>query len=194
VLQDGEFERLGSSHTIKTDVRIIAATNRDLEKEVQNGHFRKDLWYRLNVFPIMIPPLRQRTKDIPLLVNYFVNKFGIRQGKSIKIIPQGVMESLENYSWPGNIRELSNVIERAVINSRSSVLSLMEKLSQDANIKEDERKSLTEIEREYIVKTLKETKWRVDGLKGAALILGLNSATLRSRMRKLGIHRLLLEK
>ena len=117
VLQDGEFERLGSSHTIKVDVRVIAVTNRRLEQEVRNGRFRKDLWYRLNIFAITIPPLLERSEDIPLLVEYFVGIVSKRIGKSIEVIPTTVMNALQNYHWPGNVRELENVLERAVINS-----------------------------------------------------------------------------
>jgi chemotaxis protein methyltransferase CheR len=125
VLQDGEFERLGSSHTIKVNVRILAATNRNLEKEVKNGRFRKDLWYRLNVFPITIPPLRDRLEDIPLLVYFYVDKIAKRMGKIIEMIPAGVMRELQDYYWPGNVRELENVLERAVINSSGPKLRLV---------------------------------------------------------------------
>ena len=128
VIQDGEFERLGSSHTIKIDVRIIAATNRNLEEEVQKGRFREDLWYRLNVFPITMPPLRDRLDDIPLLVDFFVKKITKRMGKSIEIIPTRVMNALKDYQWPGNVRELENVLERAVINSSGPKLRLVDDL------------------------------------------------------------------
>ncbi len=191
VLQDGEFERLGSSKTIKTDVRIIAATNRDLEKEVKEGRFRKDLWYRLNVFPITIPPLRRRKEDIPILVNWFVKRFSKKLGKQITRISQESMESLITFSWPGNIRELENVIERSMINSNGSVLKLTG--HQISPTLEDpvgpERKSLVQLEQEYIVQILDETKWKISGQSGAAEILGLNPSTLRGRMRKLSITR-----
>lgn len=189
VLQEGEFERLGSSRTIKVDVRIVAATNRDLEEEVRKGRFRQDLWYRLNVFPITVPPLRERTEDIPLLVNLFVNKFGRKLGKSIQRIPAGVMKSLQAYDWPGNVRELENVIERAAINTVGPSLQLLDHLKSSlvAEKSAAPRMTLEERERTYIVQVLEETKGRIDGPRGAALVLGLNPSTLRSRMRKLGI-------
>ena len=191
VLQDGEFERLGSSKTIKTDVRVIAATNRDLEKEVKKGRFRKDLWYRLNVFPITIPPLRRRKEDIPILVNWFVKRFSKKLGKQITRISQEAMASLVAFDWPGNIRELENVIERSVINSNGSVLKLIG--HHIAPTLEDpvgpERKPLAQLERDYIVQILEETHWKISGQSGAAEILGLNPSTLRGRMRKLNIKR-----
>jgi chemotaxis protein methyltransferase CheR len=190
VIQEGEFERLGSSHTMRTDVRIIAATNRKLEEEVKNGRFREDLWYRLNVFPITMPPLRQRQEDIALLVRFFVQKISKRLGKEIKRIPTGTVRALENYSWPGNVRELENVIERAVINSQSTVLKLAENLKrpQTQSLAKGQRKPLDELERDYIIEILEETKGRIYGLKGAAKILGINPETLRYRIRKLGIN------
>jgi transcriptional regulator with GAF, ATPase, and Fis domain len=189
VLQDGEFERIGGPKTIRVDVRIIAATNRDLEKEVQNGHFRQDLWYRLNVFPIEVPPLRQRIEDIPLLVNWFIFKTGKKLGKTVERVPTKVMRTLQNYHWPGNIRELENVIERAVINTQNASLKLLDNLDNSAIAASslEEKLTLLEMEHSYIVQTLEETKGRVEGPKGAALILGLHPSTLRSRMRKLGI-------
>ena len=132
VIQDGEFERLGSSHTIRVDTRIIAATNRNLEAEVGNGNFREDLWYRLNVFPITMPPLRDRLEDIPLLVDFYVKKIAKRMGKTIEIIPASVMNALQDYHWPGNVRELENVLERAVINSSGSKLRLVDELKKPA--------------------------------------------------------------
>lgn len=191
VLQDGEFERLGSSKTIKTDVRVIAATNRDLEREVSEGRFRKDLWYRLNVFPITVPPLRRRKEDIPLLVNWFVKRFSKKLGKQITRISQEAMESLVTYDWPGNIRELENVIERSVINTNGVVLQLIG--HPVAPTVEDpigpERKPLAQLERDYIVQILEETNWKISGRNSAADILGLNPSTLRGRMRKLNISR-----
>lgn len=191
VLQDGEFERLGSSRTSKVDVRIIAATNRNLEDEVKKGRFRQDLWYRLNVFPITVPPLRQRKEDIPLLVIGFLDKFSRRLGKTIKRVPPNVMNTLQNYHWPGNVRELENVIERAVINTRGSSLQLLDNLDTSRAMEKagTARMTLEEAERNYIVQVLEETNWRVSGPKGAASILGINHSTLRSRMRKLGIRR-----
>jgi formate hydrogenlyase transcriptional activator len=132
VLEEGEFERLGGTQTIKVDVRIIAATNRDLEREVQRGHFREDLWYRLNVYPVKVPPLRQRKEDIPLLVNFFVNKFNLKAGKSIRVVPPDTMRALRDYDWPGNVRELANVIERAVIVAPGTELGLAEQLGADS--------------------------------------------------------------
>jgi formate hydrogenlyase transcriptional activator len=198
VLQEGEFERLGSSRTLKVDARIIAATNRELESEVRNGRFREDLWYRLNVFPITVPALRQRKEDIQLLVNWFVKKFNKKLGRQINIIPMETMKMLEEYSWPGNIRELENVIERCVINSRGNVFEMMESRPfihmDQSNIQKDPsekmvKKSLAEMEKDYITDTLNETRWKVEGKGGAAKILDLPSSTLRGRMAKLGIRR-----
>jgi chemotaxis protein methyltransferase CheR len=188
VIQDGEFERLGSSGTIKVDVRVIAATNRNLEAEVREGRFREDLWYRLNIFPITVPPLRERMEDIALLVDFFVNKISKRLGKSIESIPTSVMNTLQNYGWPGNVRELENVLERAVINSSGLKLRLVDELKKP--YKEDlttPLKTLEEVERDYIVRVLEQANWKVSGPNGAAEILGLNRSTLRARIRKLGI-------
>ena len=187
VIQDGEFERLGSSQTIKTDVRVIAATNRHLEEEVRKGRFREDLWYRLNVFPITVPPLRERREDIALLVDYFVDKISKRLGKSIDNIPITVMNTLQNYHWPDNIRELENVLERAVINSSGSKLHLADELKKPRMNLKTARKTLDEVERDYIVRVLKQTRWKVSGKNGAAEILDLDRSTLRARIRKLGI-------
>jgi len=187
VVQDGEFERLGSSRTIKVDVRIIAATNRNLEKEVRRGRFREDLWYRLNIFPITMPPLRDRLDDIPLLVDFYVKKISKRMGKSIEIIPTRVMNALQNYHWPGNVRELENVLERAVINSLGPKLRLVDELKTQQKDVSTAQKTLEVVEREHIVRILDQTQWRVSGKNGAAEILGLNRSTLRARMRKLGI-------
>jgi PAS domain S-box-containing protein len=191
VLQEGEFERLGGSQTIKVNVRIIAATNRDIMMEVKNGLFREDLWYRLNVFPITLPPLRQRKEDIPLLVNFFANLFGKMIGKPIKNITPEALEALQDYSWPGNVRELANVIERAVINVQGTVLYLANKLqpSQTANLSSNDKKSLTEMERDIILQRLEETDWKIEGPNGTARSLGLTPSTLRFRMTKLGIQR-----
>ena len=191
VLQEGEFERMGSSHTIKVDVRIIAATNRYLEEEVKAGRFRKDLWYRLNVFPITAPPLRKHKEDIPLLVNWLVNKFCRKMGKQIETITSDTMKALEDYQWPGNVRELENIIERAVINSSGKVLKFAENLKSDQTepLSSNRRKTLPEMERAYILKILEETNWQVEGTKGTAEILGLAPSTLRARMRKHGIKR-----
>ncbi|MFC1859881.1 sigma-54 interaction domain-containing protein, partial [Thermodesulfobacteriota bacterium] len=187
VIQDGEFERLGSSQTIKVDVRVIAATNRHLEEEIRKGRFREDLWYRLNVFPITVPPLRERREDISLLVEYFVDKITKRLGKSIESIPTTVMNILQNYHWPGNVRELENVLERAVINSSGPKLHLVDELKKSHKDLTAARKTLDEVERDYIVRVLEQTHWKVSGKNGAAEILGLDRSTLRARMRKLGI-------
>ena len=192
VLQDGEFERLGSSITIKTDVRIIAATNRNIEKEVENNRFRKDLWYRLNVFPITIPPLRERSGDIPMLVNYFINRFNKKFGKNIDEVTANTLEEMQRYAWPGNIRELENVIERAMINIKGNVFRLADKLvvpDLERSLPVKQQKTLFELEREHIMAILKITKWRISGDKGAAKILDLHPNTLRARIKKLDIRR-----
>jgi len=190
VLQDGEFERLGSSRTIKVDVRIITATNRNLEEEVRKGNFREDLWYRLNVFPITMPPLRDRKDDIPLLTDFYVRKIARRMGKTIQVIPENVMNALQTYHWPGNIRELENVLERAVINSSGPKLRLVDELRKppfkDSDISQ---KTLEAVERDYIIRVLEQTQWKVSGENSAAEILGLNRSTLRARMRKLEIRK-----
>ncbi len=187
VLQDGEFERLGGSHTIKVDVRIIAATNRNLEEEVRRGLFREDLWYRINVFPVTMPPLRDRLDDIPLLVDFYVKNISKRMGKSIEIIPTSAMNTLQNYHWPGNVRELENVLERAVINSSGSKLHLVDELKKPQKDLSTTQKTMEAVEHEHIVRILEQTQWKVSGKNGAAEILGLNRSTLRARMRKLGI-------
>ena len=189
VIQDGEFERLGSSQTIKVDVRIIAATNRNLEEEVSKGRFREDLWYRLNVFPITMPPLRDRLEDIPLLVEFYVKKICKRMGKSIKIVPERVISVLQNYHWPGNVRELENVLERAVINSSGPKLHLMDELQKPYKNMTVASKTMAAVERDHILHVLEQTRWQVSGKDGAAEILGLNRSTLRARMRKLGIRK-----
>ncbi len=190
VLQDKEFERLGGSKTIKVDVRLISATNRNLEHEVREGRFRQDLWYRINVFPITLPPLRERKEDIPLLATAFVTRLSKRLGRAIRKIPDRVMDELQSYDWPGNIRELENVIERAIISTEGPVLTLADRLTtrESPTIKPAPR-SLESLEREHILSTLEQTRWRIEGNHGAAAILGLNPSTLRGRMRKLGIQR-----
>lgn len=190
VIQEGEFERVGGSKTIKVDVRIIAATNRNLRQEVEKGTFREDLWYRLNVFPITAPPLRQRKDDIPLLVEYFVGKYAKKAGKRISSVSPRVMQSLQDHQWPGNVRELANVIERAVIHTQGSVLQLADRFEQTpGEPAEISSMSLEDIERSYIIRVLENTGWRIEGPNGAAKILGLNASTLRARMIKLGIQR-----
>jgi formate hydrogenlyase transcriptional activator len=191
IIQDGEFERLGNPKTIKVDVRIIAATNRELKAEVQKGRFRQDLYYRVNVFPITVPSLRQRKEDIPTLVRYFAKKISDRYGRRITAIPRNVMRALQAHSWPGNVRELQNVVERAIITSQGTTLKLADKFesADPTEIEEGSLRSLAEIEREYIVCVLEKTNWVVEGAKGAAKILDLHPNTLRFRMKKLGIQK-----
>jgi chemotaxis protein methyltransferase CheR len=189
VIQNGEFERLGSSGTIKVDVRIIAATNRNLEEEVRRGRFREDLWYRLNIFPITMPPLRDRLEDLPLLVKHFVDKISKRLGKSIEMVPVSVMSSLQEYHWPGNIRELENVLERAVINSSGPKLRLVDELKKPHRYVARSGQTLADMEREHILRVMEQVQWKVSGRNSAAEILGLNRSTLRARMRKLGIRK-----
>jgi transcriptional regulator with GAF, ATPase, and Fis domain len=190
VLQEGEFERLGSSQTLKVNVRIIAATNIDLEKAIDDQKFRSDLYYRLNVFPIIIPPLRKRREDIPLLVNFFVNKYSKKNNRNIQIVPIKTMEALKNYGWPGNIRELENIIERGTIISSGNQLELGDWLpAEKAGAPVKTLRALNEIERDYILEVLDFTNWRVSGDKGAAKILAMKPTTLEARMKKLGISR-----
>ncbi|MEC7755071.1 sigma 54-interacting transcriptional regulator [uncultured Roseivirga sp.] len=189
-LQEGEFERLGSTETIKVDVRVIAATNRQLDKEVEDGHFRADLFYRLNVFPVHSLPLRERKEDIALLVKYFTHKFAGKLGKRINKIPKRYLNALQAYDWPGNIRELENVIERAVILSPGHQLELGDWIPKRAHAThKEEFDTLEAFERKYILEVLQKTAWRVSGEKGAAKILGMKPTTLESRMKKLGIKR-----
>jgi transcriptional regulator with GAF, ATPase, and Fis domain len=191
VLQDGQFERLGSTKTLHADVRLIAASNRDLAKAVCDGRFREDLYYRLNVFPIRVPPLRERTDDIPLLAWTFAKQFGIMLGKPVDRIPREVMEALQRYPWPGTVRELRNTIERAIILADSSTLRLPAGPIIDHNRDSSER--LEEVERTHarahILKVLKRVGWRIRGAGGAAELLGLKPTTLEARMKKLGIRR-----
>jgi formate hydrogenlyase transcriptional activator len=190
VLQEGEFERLGSPKTLKVNVRVITATNRDLERLTQEGLFRPDLYYRLNVFPIKLPALRERKDDIPLLVRYFIRKFGTKLGKKIDTIPQTIIEALQAYPWPGNIRELENVLERAMILSQGNRLELSDWLPKRATVAESASvQSLEELERAHMLRVLEETGWRVSGPKGAASVLGLKPTTMEARMKKLGIKR-----
>jgi chemotaxis protein methyltransferase CheR len=191
VLQEGEFERLGGTQTLPVDVRVIAATNRDLVKLIEEKKFREDLYYRLNVFPLSLPPLRARHGDLALVVRHFVDKYSKRLGKKIDTIPQKVMAALEAYDWPGNVRELENVIERALILSRGTTLHFDDTLGNRRNPNASSTSMLTlqEVERHHILQMLEQTRWRVEGKHGAAIRLGLNPSTLRSRMRKLGIER-----
>ncbi len=188
-IQHHEFERLGSNHTIKVDVRVIATTNRDLEEEVRKGRFREDLYYRLNVFPITVPPLRQRKDDIPLLVQAFVERYARKLGKQILSIQKETMKVLQDYPWPGNVRELESVLERAVILCPGPTLQLDDKLETLSSSLPSTARTLEERERNQILGTLIETQWRINGKDGAAAILGLHPSTLRARMHKLGIMR-----
>jgi formate hydrogenlyase transcriptional activator len=190
VLQEGEFERLGGTETIRVDVRIIAATNRNLEQLIRNGDFRQDLYYRLNVFPIHCPPLRHRREDIPLLVKFFIGKYSAKIGKTIEKVSQKTMHALQNYHWPGNIRELENIIERGVVTSKGNRLEIGKWFQPETpEMNPTGVPTLEENERQLILKALKETGWRISGEKGAAKILDINPHTLISRMKKLGIKR-----
>lgn len=190
VLQEQEFERLGSTHTRQVNVRLVAATNRDLTKMTKQGEFRSDLYYRLNVFPIRVPPLRERREDIPLLVQYFMEKYSRRMGKRVETVPTATMQKLVDWPWPGNVRELQNMIERGVILSRGFVLEIpLTELEQPSTpvISDDTAASTLEaFEREHILHALRDTGWVV---AGAAARLGLNRSTLNARMRKLEIRR-----
>lgn len=188
VIQEGELERVGGSRTIKVDVRIIAATNRDLTKAVWAGDFRDDLYYRLNVFPIEVPPLRDRREDIPSLVAHFVRKYSSKIGKTIESVPDHVQETLQAYDWPGNVRELENVVERGVILSGDGKLHADEALA--ARPEPPPRtvmRTFDDAARNHILAVLELTGWRIEGTRGAAAILALHPNTLRSRMKKLGI-------
>jgi formate hydrogenlyase transcriptional activator len=208
VLQEHEFEPLGSSRTIRVNVRIIAASNRDLDKAIQEGRFRADLYYRLNVLPIVLPPLRQRRSDIPLLTSFFVERYSRQLGKQIIGVAQDTMKILSQYDWPGNIRELQNVIERAVVLSRGSVLRLgrdLLPLSAEAPSDDEtvvsftgqslngESHSQEQVEKRHILEVLTQTNWVIEGANGAAKILDLHPNTLRSRMKKLGLDRSLMQ-
>ncbi len=188
VLQDGEFERLGSSKTHKVDVRVLAATNRDLSKAVEDKEFREDLYYRLNVFPIEVPPLRERIEDLPNLVWTFVEEFSESMGRTIERIPDSTIDALKTYHWPGNIRELRNIIERAMIMTKGPTLRV--ELPTDQTItREKPHKKLADVEQGYIRAIVAATGWRISGPGGAAEILGLKPTTLEARMKKLGIER-----
>jgi PAS domain S-box-containing protein len=206
VIQDGEFERVGGSETLKVDVRLIAATNRRLDEEVKAGRFREDLWYRLNVFPITVPPLRQRIEDVPQLVRHFVEKHCRRLGKKPLEISEGTLRDLQAHDWPGNVRELEAVVERAVISSTGPALRIGAELQPGGPVAPPTAtasvppkgaeltapsgaRTLLDLERDHIVATLERTYWRLSGASGAAVLLGMNPSTLRSRMRKLGITR-----
>ncbi|MEJ2476356.1 MAG: sigma 54-interacting transcriptional regulator [Desulfobacterales bacterium] len=191
VLQEGEFERLGSAKTVRVDVRVIAATSRDLRQEVHTRRFREDLYYRLNVFPISIPPLRQRSEDIPLLARHFVEKYGRKMRRHVERIPETTIKMFLNYDWPGNVRELEHVVERGVILSTGRTFRLAEQLRSSKSVGANDKplKDLASAEREHILRVLQETSWRIDGPFGAAAILKLHPSTLRFRIKKLGIRR-----
>jgi transcriptional regulator with GAF, ATPase, and Fis domain len=194
VLQEGQIDRLGSLHPARVDVRVIAATNRNLLEEVQRGRFRKDLFYRLNVFPITMPSLRERREDLQALVHHFCGLIGRRLGRAVGRITPGTMRALERYDWPGNIRELENVLQQAIILSRDGVLDLSGFVGEPLDLASPERegralRAFSDVERDHIQHVLKKTAWRIQGIAGAAQILGLRPSTLRTRVRKLGIHR-----
>jgi formate hydrogenlyase transcriptional activator len=187
VLQDGTFERLGSSRTIRVDVRVIAATNKDLEAMVREGKFRLDLYYRLNVFPIAVPPLRQRTSDLPALTQSFIQEFAEKMRIPVKTVDRSTMDAMMTYQWPGNVRELRNLVERGMIVSLGTALNIL--LPDASGLVDSDNMMLEEMERRHIVKVLESTQWRVKGRQGAAAILGLKPTTLQSKMQKLGIER-----
>jgi formate hydrogenlyase transcriptional activator len=191
VLQEREFERLGSTRTLRTDARLVAATNRDLAAMVEDQKFRADLFYRLNVFPVRVPPLRERSEDIPLLVRHFAQQFARRSNKAIETIPSEIMNSLVGYHWPGNVRELQNVIERAVILSTGPVLRvpLSDLKKRELGASPSKSETLEEAERKHILAALRETNWVVGGPNGAAIRLGMNRSTLQFRIKKMGISR-----
>jgi transcriptional regulator with GAF, ATPase, and Fis domain len=195
VIESGEFERLGSPRSIRVDVRIVASTNKDLEQEVNMGRFRRDLFYRLDVFPITIPPLNKRIEDIPLLVRFYLDKFRRAYKKQTTFVPEHTMKALQNYNWPGNVRELINVVERAVLVSDGPMLQLAERIDSlriPASVEREfgeARESLAEMERVHILKILRETGWKIEGPVGAAATLRMKPSTLRARMKKLRIRR-----
>ncbi|MCA9811128.1 MAG: sigma 54-interacting transcriptional regulator, partial [Candidatus Dadabacteria bacterium] len=192
VLQEGEFERVGGSRSIKVSVRVIAATNRDLKQAVEEGKFRADLFYRLNVFPIFIPPLRERKEDISVLVRHFVTKYSKKLEKKIDNISSEMMKGLLAHPGPGNVRELENIIERAVIIAHSPVIQIDESLDMRLDDPDPDAPSagtLEDVERDYILRVLEDKGWVIHGARGAAVVLGMNPHTLRSRMKKLGIRK-----
>jgi formate hydrogenlyase transcriptional activator len=189
VLEERQIERLGSPRAIPVDTRIIAATHRDLERRMVEGEFREDLFYRLNVFPILIPPLRERAEDIPLLVWRFVEEFSRSFGKRVESIPPANMAQLQQYSWPGNIRELRNLVERAVIVASGPVLTISPPETHAIPAAAARSSKLVDLEREHIRATLESTGWRIRGADGAAERLGLRPTTLETRIAKLGLVR-----
>ncbi len=190
ILQHGEFERLGSPRTIRVDVRVIAATNRNLIEEARTGRFRRDLYYRLNVFPITMPPLRERRSDIVALVQHLVERLARKHAHCITVIPPPVLDTLLAYDWPGNVRELENVLERAIITTPDSTLRLLDPIvSEPIDVPGSSAATMVDVERAHILRTLQCSSWRIEGPRGAANVLGMKSSTLRSRMRRLGILR-----
>jgi transcriptional regulator with GAF, ATPase, and Fis domain len=190
VLQEGEFERIGSGETLQVDVRLGAATNRDLHRAMEQGKFRPDLYYRLAVFPVEVPPLRLRREDIPLLVWHFISKKQVRLGKTFSSVPEKVMRALVEYDWPGNVRELENVVERAMILSSGSALMLEESLRPARpHIQRGLSTSPPDVDRAQVVRVLEECRWKIKGTGNAAERLGLKPSTLRYRMKVLGIER-----
>ena len=189
VLQDGEFERVGGNTTLKTDVRVISATNRQLQTEVKQGRFREDLWYRLSVFPITLPPLRDRRDDMAALVHHFIEKHCRKFGRPVLKVTKGTLRDLQSREWIGNIRELESVIERAVITSSGDTLRLAEEPVVVGSPTSGAQRTLVEVEKAHIVGTLERTGWRIDGEGNAASLLDINPSTLRSRMLKLQIRR-----
>ena len=195
VLQTGEFERVGGTKTLTTDVRLVAATNRDLESEVAGGKFRADLFYRLNTFPIRLPALRDRKEDIPILAEHFVQKHSTRIGKDIDTISARMLKELDSYAWPGNVRELESTIERAIICTEcSSVLELPGPLSLITSLHQSKddfatNGDLLSVERSYILEVLEQTRWKIAGPGGASSVLGIPASTLRSKMKRFGITR-----
>jgi len=191
VLQEGAFERVGGTRTIKTNARVVAATNRDLSRRIESGAFREDLYYRLATFPILLPPLRDRPEDVPLLTLHLTKKYSTSLGKKIECVPQQLIEKLQAYHFPGNVRELENIIERAAILSTGPALQMDVSFISPRQTEPEleELKTLEEVERSHIMRVLDASKWRIEGLQGAAKRLGLHPSTLRSRMRKLNINR-----
>jgi transcriptional regulator with GAF, ATPase, and Fis domain len=198
VLQEHEFEPVGSGKSVKVNVRVIAATNRNLEADVASGWFRSDLYYRLNVFPISVPPLRERAEDLELLVPFFVQKYAKSLGRQVSQIPRATMQRLRAYPWPGNIRELQNVLERAVVLTRSDTLALPSDFAPSPSAEpgklagpaiRDAMRAMEDVERRHIEAVLSDRNWTIEGERGAAKVLKIHPNTLRSRMRKLGLKR-----
>jgi transcriptional regulator with GAF, ATPase, and Fis domain len=195
VLQEQEFDRVGGTKTLRTDVRLIAATNRELQKQVAAGTFRSDLYYRLNVFPLALPPLRERREDIPRLINHFLARAGRRLGKPVGDMGSACLDQAMSYDWPGNVRELENFVERSAILGKAALLEASESHAAPVGqttkpaAAQSSPESLEDVERCHILRVLEQTRWAIEGERGAARILGLNPSTLRGRLRKLGIRK-----